>query len=268
MRTSKAMKWLFLLILCPMAIAQKAGFAVYDGTIYKNKPNLSSYGIKGITIVYAGAMWTKADDHDKPPSPDVLRRLGQKATTDIAVLDIEHWPLTGDPASVSASVAKYLQTLKLFKQQNPQLKIGFYGVAPQRNYWDAIGQPNSPKQATWKATNDSVASIAQLSDILFPSVYTFYRDEEGWQRYAIAQIQEARRIGGGKPVYIFLWPQLHAGDVGGDYLNSDFWRMELETAKNHADGVVIWGGVNQTWDPTAPWWIETQNFLKNLQAGR
>jgi hypothetical protein len=44
--------------------------------------------------------------------------------------------------------------------------------------------------------------------------------------------------------------------------------MELETARQSADGIVIWGGFQQTWDNDAPWWLETQKFLKETQTQR
>jgi hypothetical protein len=118
--------------------------------------------------------------------------------------------------------------------------------------------------------NDREAPIARLEDILLPSVYTFYEDREGWVQYAIQQIQEARRYGGNKPVYVFLWQQYHASNqkLAGTYLPPEFWRLQLETARKYADGVVIWGEYDDTWNETAPWWLETKSFLERIGANR
>jgi hypothetical protein len=98
-------------------------------------------------------------------------------------------------------------------------------------------------------------------------LYTFYEDRDGWVKYAVAQISEARRYGGNKPVYVFLWPQYH--EPPNAYLPTDFWRLELETAKQYADGVVIWGGsLHETWDNSAPWWIETKKFIDTLKESK
>jgi hypothetical protein len=46
--------------------------------------------------------------------------------------------------------------------------------------------------------------------------------------------------------------------------------MELETAKQYADGVVIWCGWTETWDNNASWWLVTQQFMAEIatsQAG-
>jgi hypothetical protein len=107
-------------------------------------------------------------------------------------------------------------------------------------------------------------------DAIYPSLYTFYPDQDGWLKYALANISEARRYG--KPVYVFLWPQYHESDpaVAWRFIPADYWRLELETAKQYADGIVIWGGWQYSgkrlnwlleWDDTAPWWIETQDFM-------
>jgi hypothetical protein len=83
-----------------------------------------------------------------------------------------------------------------------------------------------------------------LVDALFPSIYTFYTDRQGWVTYAIAQITEAKRKAKGKPVYAFLWPQYHESNLllGLRPLDSDYWELQLNTVAQHADGVVIWGG--------------------------
>jgi hypothetical protein len=63
---------------------------------------------------------------------------------------------------------------------------------------------------------------------------------------------------------VFLWPQFYQISKVIEYLPRDHWRVELETALQYADGVVIWGGTGQTWDNNAPWWLETQKFLKEI----
>ena len=243
-------------------------FLVFDGTLYTGKPDLSLFGLKSITIVYSSSMWGKSRDWRNPPEAGTIRAIATRAdrSTGIAVLDIENWPLTGDPSTVAASVSKYRRTIQLFKQAAPSLKVGYYGVVPVRNYWDAIGGKYSPKHREWQTWNDNASSISDLEDILFPSLYTFYEDQNGWRHYALEQIAEARRLAHGKPVYVFLWPQFH--DRASDYLPVNYWRMELETARQYADGIVIWGGAQQAWKPDAPWWLETQRFLNATVSGK
>ena len=151
----------------------------------------------------------------------------------------------------------------------PGLSVGYYGAPPTRDYWRAVKGPASPEYKTWMSENDKLHPLADAVVVLYPSLYTFYPDREGWSKYAIAQITEARRYAGGKPVFVFLWPQYHESNVQltGTYLPPDYWLRELQTAKEYADGVVIWGGwdlkTNKAykWDEDAQWWKITIDFL-------
>jgi hypothetical protein len=257
----------------PPSTAPQANFVVFDGTLYQGKPSAAQLGMKAISVIYQASMWpSKSDDPQSVPDADVVQALALKASQSggIAVVDIEQWPVTGDPATVAQSVDKYQQTLQMFQQAAPSLQVGYYSVAPIRDYWSPNDGPQSSNYLAWQQQNNKVAPIAQAANAVFPSAYTFYTDQAGWQTYAIAQIAEARRIAPGKPVYLFLWPQYDNGQgaQGGDYLSDDYWKMELETAKKYADGVVIWGGWTQTWDSNASWWLETQQFMTENAANQ
>jgi hypothetical protein len=251
-----------------VSAAPKRDFVILDATLYLQKPDLTRYGIRPVSMVYQNVLWPAAPDG--LPDRDMVRKAAVQAqSTGIAVLDIELWPLTGDPAVVEESIGKYQTVIQWFKEAAPSVKVGYYGVAPTRNYWDAVQPINSPKYIRWQKSNDGVASIAKLADIIFPSIYTFYEDQDGWSKFAAGQIREARRFRGGKPVYAFLWPQYHDSNkkLTGTYVAPEYWRMELETARKYADGTVIWGGYKETWDETAPWWLETKKFLLHVGSG-
>ena len=249
-------------------------FLVFDGTLYSNKPDFSVHGIRPITLAYAakfGPDWYKQADRlpDLPAVQAVAREAQQKGH--VVVLDIEHWPLKGSPDAVYDSLTKYMTVLDWFRAAAPDLSIGYYGVPPIRDYWRAMKDKSNQERQSWMKENDQLRSLAGAVDVLFPSLYTFYPDQTGWKKYAIAQIEEARRYGGGKPVYAFLWPQYHESNLtlGGRYLPTDYWLLELETAREYADGIVIWGGWGSDnrpakWDENAPWWDITKEFMKNI----
>src|SRR5205814_1590172 len=97
----------------------------------------------------------------------------------------------------------------------------------------------------------------------------FYADSQGWVKYAQANIAEARRIAGGRPVYPFIWPQYHIsnGRLGSQYIDGKFWSLQLHTLYADADGLVLWGGWDfaakrhASWDENAAWWLATKQFL-------
>ena len=44
---------------------------------------------------------------------------------------------------------------------------------------------------------------------------------------------------------------------------------ELGLAKRYlgvdiADGAIVWGGYKRRWDPAAKWWLETEDFIKEI----
>ena len=254
--------------------AQKSEpFMVFDGTLYSNKPDLSIYGIHPITIGYSakfGSEWFKHTD--RLPSMDAVKAVALDAQQrgQIIVLDIEHWPLKGSPDLVQHSLDKYLSVLQWVRNAAPGLPVGYYGAPPISDYWRAIKDPLNQEHIKWMIENDQIRSLATAVDVYTPSLYTFYADQEGWKKFAVAQIKEARRYGNGKPVYVFLWPQFHNSNrtLGGRYLPGDYWRFELETAKQHADGIILWGGWDlkknrqAEWDENADWWKVTKDFIK------
>jgi hypothetical protein len=254
------------------ALRPKTQFPVFDATDFAQKPDLTQDGLQRIAVVYPALLWDSSNEANLPDKSrmSALARLAKQSTS-ILVIDIEEWPLTGDPAKVTESVKKYQTVLESFKAAVPPLSVGLYGVLPIPDYWPSIQAKGSPGYLGWQKENDSLSSIASFADVLFPSVYTFYEDRNGWQKYAIAEIQEARRHAGGKPVYVFLWPQYHVSNkkLANTFLPGDYWRMELETARKYADGIVIWCCSNrQTWNERAPWWLETQGLLKEIGSSQ
>ena len=205
-----------------------------------------------------------------------MQRVAREAqgTSSFAVIDIEHWALRGSSEVVTDSLQKYLMVLEWFRKSAPDFSVGYYGIPPLRDYWRAIKDHTTQDYISWVNENDAIAPLTTAVDNFYPSLYTFYPDQDGWKRYAMAQIEEARRVGKGKPVYVFLWPQYHDSNrlLGGRYLPEDFWQLELETARQFADGVVIWGGWDlksnrpAKWDDNARWWKVTKDFMKTELA--
>jgi len=246
-------------------------FTVYHGLIYRGMPDLEKLGISRVRIIDRGVLTNdSAEPQVDPARVEALLASVPKDQTPL-VLDFEQFHTTGSAATVNRSVRKLNEIAAAFRHALPGRRIGHYGAIPIRDYWRAIklDRSNAGFRA-WQEENNQLAGLEQQVDLLFPSLYTFYDDREGWQRYAIAQICEARRISN-KPVIAFLWPEYHDSNqrVRDRFLPGDYWQLQLETAYRYADGVVIWGGYDlqnrrpRDWDDNAEWWKRTKMFLQD-----
>jgi hypothetical protein len=265
--------------LCHSAVAGQlsaAGvsrqFMVFDATLYRNKPSLREYDVHPLSILYEDRFWPPGSPHSDLPPEELVRSLAKhvRITPEPVVIDIERWPLKGNDSTVRSTIGKILLLLSWLRSEAPNVKLGFYGTLPLPDYWRAIRDSASSEHRSWQRDNDRLDDIGDRVDALFPSIYTFYPDRQGWVEYAVAQLTEARRKAKGKPVYAFLWPQYHESNflAGLWPLEPDYWELQLNTVYQYADGVVIWGGWGsqgpEAWDEEAPWWQVTQRFLRRI----
>jgi hypothetical protein len=239
--------------------------------LFPDRPALSAYGLVPLRVVDGHELWNVGEAARVPDMSHARAAAdGGPNPSGLLVIDIEEWPLQGDPKTVSASVGTYLEFLSRMRAADPGLKYGFYSGVPLHDYWNAIAGPSSPRYQAWQRANDALQPIADGADALFPSLYTFYPDPKGWRTYAEANLAEARRMAKEKPVYCFLAFQYHEGTANAlQMIPADYWRMELDTCRQFADGIVIWGGYTLPggafhalkWDDNAPWWRATLDFL-------
>lgn len=258
-------------------------FLVFDGTMYDRKPVLAQYSLQPIKILYAAEFWPPTHEgFDQLPSAEKIQRaaLKMRIAGVQTVLDVEQWPLFGVSPDVGArNLNKLVSFADQMKSAAPGISIGYYGQLPRADYWRAIKGESSVYYAKWRQENDSITVLASHVDALYPSMYTAKRDSAEWARAAVENIKEAKRVSGGKPVYVFLWPFFDSNattkreDVF-RYIGDAYWRLQLETVYANADGVVIWGGWDFSkgrrakWDESAPWWSVTKAFLSSHNIGR
>jgi Hyaluronidase len=256
---------------------EAACFKIMDATLYSGKPDLSKYGLQHATLAEPQRWWatSKVDAsgrHDVTVrnAKDLAGNQGQ-SIVDPLIIDLE-LPVVGSDQSSPENIQPFLDVVSAMREGGYTRPLAFYGSPPLRDYWRAQKGPGTPGYKEWQAQNDRVAKIVPLVSALFPSLYTFYDDQAGWIRYAEANIAEAKRIGQGRPVYPFIWPNYHdhaAAALAGQPLARAYWMQQLSTMKRLADGVVIWGGWDaknsrvQAWDDSAPWWQATLEFIKS-----
>jgi len=259
---------IFLLATAPASFA--FAFDVYVETAYKNQPDLSRYGVKDLRMIYAQSFWSTGHDRQLLPSKkrviDIAAR--DKDYTGLLVLDIEHWPVNGSDAKVATTVNKLITVLDWVKSAAPKAKVGYYWVIPVvGGYWASQKPTSSKVYISWHKKNDKLQALADKVDAFFPTFYPVAAKQSAWVNYAVAGINECKRLGKGKPIYPFTNPRFHPTAYGGlawKLVPQDYVALQLKTIKQSgAAGVVIWGADNRKklWSDTLPWWQATKEFL-------
>ena len=243
------------------ASTAKGTFLIFDALLYSPMPDLlRTLGMP--KLLSAGNVWRPNVSHDDIDPVAIAERIRfLQRSTQHYYFDLENWTVSGAPqAVIDANIRKLAQTADIARQISPQMKFGFYDMAPRSTYWPILLK-KADDLTQWHQINKRSAVIAAKVDYVFPSLYTFYNDPAGWEVSARAVLQEAQQYG--KPVYPFLWPEFHNSNatLKGTQVPREFWRRQLEVCRQCADGLVLWGGFRQLWDEEAEWWLETKSFL-------
>jgi hypothetical protein len=238
-------------------------FVVFDGLLYLGKPDTRAAGL--VPIGGTGDLWRPDVSNETVDEARIRSEFERfRNSSGYYYLDIENWPLQSVSVGTrQQNIEKLTRVIDLARRTAPNMHLGFYGLLPGITYWPLLRHDGDYQD--WLQVNRELDPIAGHVDMVFPSLYTFYDDLEGWKSYARQTLKEARRYG--KPVYAFIWPQFHDGnpELRGQDVPPAFWRAELDLCAELADGVVLWGGWRAHWDESAPWWQETLAFMKTLK---
>jgi hypothetical protein len=258
-------------------------FSLYDSLLFIGKPDLSPYGLKRSRTVYENELWPPK--RSAIPNESAVRSkaravLAEGVTAAVPViLDVEQYSvdvrldishINPDTSTVDANILKLKQIIGWFKNEAPTLQVGFYDVAAPLGGLPVTGQQpaNDTELAIWKTANSYLIPFVTYVDALYPSLYTSITDQAKWVADAQRCIAEAKRIGAGKPVRPFIWPQYHdvmRGPLALTYIDYDYWMLQLRTIKDAgASGVIIWGGYKRQWDDTQDWWHATLDFIATM----
>lgn len=185
----------------------------------------------------------------------LVQKLASAHTTGPLIWDIEHW----NPIKYEKQL---IEIIDWVREVRPDLRTGFYGLLPERNYWGpvqhALGlMPNSydswvqhnARLSRGRADNGQFTDrgISDAVDFVCPSLYTFYsnsdspawKHEDLWHHYARVTIDEARKYQ--KPIYPFIWPHFHPSvHPKTEAMSEAAFIAQIETVLTFADGVCIW----------------------------
>jgi len=231
----------------------KKPFVMYNAILFKNTPDLTNYGLRKFNMIYENSLLdnNSADKYNRNVrliNPKKFRQMATKAQQDADVpvcLDIESWKLTDQDSK--SSIPKYLSALSLYREYHPEAKVGLYA-------------------------HTKFDELNKVSDIFYPSFYTYNNDSVKWKEKTIKEIERLRKLDSSKPIYAFIWPQYiqnpSARQLGYTFVNADFWKFQLETLYKYADGIVIWShyrGRNKEliyFNENMPWWQVTKEFTR------
>lgn len=227
-------------------------FKLYDGTLYLEKPEGLGCGFEPAHVIFEHLSGVEVRGRSFSVIEETFARAVERARADGSqwvILDIERIP----PATwdLARDIAW------LFKAHIGDKKLGYYDVLPCVRYWDVLGNRKPPECG---GNPDGLERLIRVVDGVFPSLYVYYDDLDGWGRYATEKIVTAKRLG--RPTYPFVWPQFHDSNktLGRQFLGESQWEKVLDVVMQHADGLVLWGGWEDAegrrlvWDSGAPWW--------------
>lgn len=242
-------------------------FVVVQSMHYKGGVDVSAFGVLRNPIIYESSL-LPSKYSEQIAEGGALEKLvaGLEKGPLPTVIDIERWSIyTENEIERAKNRENLLAVLKRVRTARPDIAFGYYGVIPARTYWPLVNKNMRRERQKWEALNErALVDFAPHVDAIYPSLYTFYEDQEGWRGYAEQTLKMARKFG--KPVYCYLWPQYHSSNrrLSGKYLSADYWELELDTCYKYSDGIVIWNyEPDKNWDPEATWWQQTLKFLKS-----
>ena len=250
-----------------ISVSASNGFKVFDATLYTEKESLHEYSVADLKVIYEAEIFENKNTLQMP-SDEKIRSLALKYKGhEWIVFDIERWD--SGKESIIKNVRMYSDFLRKFKAYSPDVKVGYYGVLPIRDYWRSSGKKGVVSYNQWVDENAKLKELGNLVDGVFPSIYTFYHDMEGWTEYAKGQIVVARQLAGDKPVLPFIWPDYHESNkiFSHRYIGDKYWLHQISTLDNYADGIVIWGGWEygkgkpQKWRENMNWWRVLKEYI-------
>lgn len=241
---------------------------IYDATGYLNKNIQNNRIFIPIKILYQDKLLPFGTENIEINHLVNLAKSLPKSSVPY-ILDIECWDIRPNTSDYEANtnMDKYILVIKTMKEARPDLKFGYFGVLPVRDYVsDKISSAEKLKK--WYQANERAKKLAKYVDVICPEFYTFWNNPITWKNYAVEGMAQAKIYR--KPVLPFIYPEfMESTPLKGSFIPNDFWKEQLSFLYQSSDGVIIWGGrdftvkptVSRIWNENDPWWIMTKSFI-------
>lgn len=260
-----------------ICMAQIKKFEFFDAILYRNKPNLESYGYKKMYLFYEEDLMNS----DKGQNGGNSINYGKIKTAALrsmvnsnfpVCLDVESWQLDDENRYNSKKI--YLKILNYFKKINKKSKMGFFGVfpmdSPHADYNFDSPIRESIIMPKWHESNNYVKDIGKNVDVYFPVFYTRVKDEETWKKIVVEKVKKIREVNTKAKIYGFIWPQYYMDDGFYKFIEPDVWRRELEIVFKYCDGAIIWShylgedGQALDFNYEMDWFKVTNQFISEM----
>lgn len=245
-----------------------SSFKIWDSILgYPGRPDSLGSNIRKDIVIssdfFSGYDW--ANGILTTPEETKTRAWANQAALNnqILIINIEAWEIDVryyPEVEVQSTIDKFSQIIDWAKSAEPNLKLGIYSYVPIRAFWPSF--PNEPGYNEWVAANERLSTLANKVDYFFPSLYTFYANQNAWwETYAKSNIDIVKKYN--KPIYPFIMPRYHESATGGiasQLMSQSEFLFQLDTLKKYADGIVLWDGGSETWSDTLPWYQALNEF--------
>ena len=233
-------------------------FCIYDAMFYSGKPDLEEYKISQIRLIYESFLLgdDKEIDFEKVATQVSLAKLTNSRTIST---DIEAWYSDKSGAEIRSGLT---QVFDKFKEAIPGCRVGNYGVPVSdlnilRYAESMAGKPESEIIERWKSDSAKRKDAAEVSDILFPSMYAMNHDIDQYVKDLKTTAEYIKAEFPGKKIVAYVWPQYYNLKSNPDYMkfiSADDWSRILEACYENFDGIVLWSnGRDEDGESMVPW---------------
>ena len=241
-------------------------FYIFDcWSAYKGKPDdMSADKFSKCQLIYEAFL---LDDNKELDMAKVKQQAQLAKMTGVRYIstDIEEWYSTKNGEALKDGL---LQVFNEFKKAIPDCVIGNYGVPVsdlnvRRYAASQIGKPENEIQAGWISASEKRMPAAEVSDALFPSMYTH---TDGSNADPITQYEKdvkttadfLRQEFPDKKIYAYIWPQFYnlhmsPNDSYKQFMTAEQWTRVLEVCYANFDGVILWGNGSGPDDQPVAW---------------
>lgn len=246
-------------------------FCVYDAMFYSGKPDLEEYKISQIRLIYESFL---LDDSNEVDFDKVATQVSLAKLTNVKTIstDIEAWYSSKSGAEIRAGLTSVFDK---FKESIPGCRVGNYGVPVSdlnilRYNENMAGKTEAEIIGRWKSDSEKRKDAAEVSDILFPSMYAMNHDIDQYVKDLKTTADYLKEEFPGKKVVAYIWPQYYNLKSNPDYMkfiSEDDWSRILEACYENFDGIVLWSNGRDEDGETMVAWTD-QRVQKIFSATR